>query len=90
MLVKLQSSTWELNVRATSEELLSLREIRDAGWTDRRPLHVGASAGAPVHWSASSDTVTVMIGEAHETWDIAFEVPIISVDEIVAGVVRRT
>jgi hypothetical protein len=85
MLVKLQSSAWELNVRATREELLSLKGIRDAVWADRRSLHVGTSAGAPVHWSASGDTTTVMVGHDDETWDIAIEVPTASVDEIVTA-----
>jgi hypothetical protein len=85
MLVKLQSSAWEINVRATREELLSLREIRDAVWADRRSLQVGTSAGAPVHWSASGGTATVMVGHDDETWDIAIDVPIASIEEIVTG-----
>jgi hypothetical protein len=85
MLVKLQSSAWELNFRATREELLSLEEIRDAVWADRRSLHVGICAGVPVHWSVSGDTATVMVGHDDETWDIAIEVPTASIDEIVTG-----
>jgi hypothetical protein len=81
MLVKLQSPVWELNFRATREELLSLHGIRDAVWADRRSLHVGTSAGAPVHWAISGDTATVMVGHDDETWDIAIEVPTASIDE---------
>jgi hypothetical protein len=84
ILVKLQSPTWELNVRATPEELARLAGIRDADWAARRSLHVGESAGSAVHWSATGDTVTVMVGADDETWDFALMIPVATVDSIVS------
>jgi hypothetical protein len=84
VVVKLQSRTWELNFRATADELASLHGIREADWVTRRCLHVGESAGSRVHWSAEGDTATIMVGDDDETWDFAVTVPIASVDRIVA------
>jgi len=46
VLVKLQAPAWELNFRATPEELVGLSSIRKADWATRRCLHIGESAGA--------------------------------------------
>jgi hypothetical protein len=82
--VKVQSPAWELNFRATPDELAGLRAIREADWAARRCLHVGESAGSRVHWSAADGTATIMVGEDDETWDFAVTMPIASVDRIVA------
>ena len=83
VLVKLQSPTWEFNFRTTPEELAGLSSIRHADWATKRCLHIGESAGAPVHWSAAEQTATIMVGHDDETWDIAVTVPITTVDTIV-------
>jgi hypothetical protein len=83
--VKLQSPSWEFNFCATPSELDGLRAIRGADWVMRHSLHIGVSAGAPVHWSANGETVTVMVGHDDETWDIALEIPLSTVDDIVAN-----
>jgi hypothetical protein len=83
VLVKLSAPTWEFNFRATSEELAGLGSIRDADWLARRCLHIGESAGAPVHWAAEGETVTIMVGHDAETWDIGLTVPVAAVDTIV-------
>jgi hypothetical protein len=82
--VKLQSPTWELNFRATPEELAGLDSIREADWATRRCLDIGKSAGAPVHWSVAGETATITVGHDQETWDIAVTVPIATVETIVA------
>ena len=89
LLVKLQAPGWELNLQASPSELEHLREIRGADWTTRRSLHLGQSAGAPVHWAIDGDTVTVMVGHDDETWDIAIQVPVDTVERIVAEVDAR-
>ncbi|WP_117210174.1 hypothetical protein [Allorhizocola rhizosphaerae] len=85
--VKLQMPAWELNLRATPEELAGLRAIRGSDWAARRSLHIGQSAGSPVHWAmAEAGTAAVMVGADDETWDFAVMVPLASVDRIVAAV----
>jgi hypothetical protein len=82
--VKIQSPAWELNFRATPEELAGLSSIREADWAARRCLHIGESAGTSVHWSAEGDTATIMVGRDDETWDIAVTVPVATVEAIAA------
>jgi hypothetical protein len=84
VLVKLQGPTWEFNFRASPEELAILGGIHETDWAARRCLHVGKSAGAPVHWSAQGDVATVTVGRDEETWDIAMTFPVATVDKIVA------
>jgi hypothetical protein len=84
VLVKLSAQAWEFNFWATAEELAGLGSIREADWLARRCLHIGVSAGAPVHWAADGETVTIMVGGDSETWDIALTVPVAIVDTIVA------
>ncbi|MEQ1698775.1 MAG: hypothetical protein ABMA25_01635 [Ilumatobacteraceae bacterium] len=81
--VKLQSSTWELNVRASAAEFMRLATIRQADWNSRMSLTVGESMGAPAFWSSDGQAATVAIGTDDETWDAAFTVPVGVVDEIV-------
>jgi hypothetical protein len=82
LMVKLQSATWEVNIRASAEDLGRLADIRDADWETRRSLRVGTSAGAPVHWAMSDDQAVILIGHDDETWDIAVTVPVTAVEEI--------
>lgn len=82
--VKIQSSEWELNFQATPEELISLSAVRKTDWTARQSQHVGECAGSAVHWTADGDTVTIMVGDDDETWDVAVMVPVAVVDRIVA------
>jgi hypothetical protein len=89
ILVKIQSPGWELNFRGTPEELMGLSSIRAADWSARRCLHIGQSAGAPVHWSAEGEVATIMVGHDEETWDIAVTVPVATVETIVADTLAR-
>ncbi|MEV6609584.1 hypothetical protein [Kutzneria sp. NPDC051319] len=82
--VKVQASTWQLNLRASREELSGLDAIRGTDWTARRCLHIGECAGSGVHWAIDDDTVTILVGEDDETWDVAVSVPVTIVDQIVA------
>ena len=88
--VKLSTPMWEFNFRAPSEELAGLGSIRDANWQARRSLHIGESAGAPVHWAAEGETATIMVGHDSETWDIALMVPVAIVDTIVTDAADGT
>jgi hypothetical protein len=39
-----------------------------------------------VHWSVNGETVAVLVGHDDETWDIALETPLSTVDDTVANV----
>lgn len=82
LVVKLSSRPFELNIRASPAELLTLAEIRKAGWGQRQSLAAGSSAGSPVFWCCLDDTVTVLVGPDDETWDVAVHIPVATVDVI--------
>jgi hypothetical protein len=82
LLVKMQTDTWEINVRANEVELSKLSAIRAADWSQRRSIVVGESAEASVFWASSGDEATIMIGHDAETWDVAVTVPTEVVERI--------
>jgi len=83
ILVKIQAPAWEVNVRASAEDLTKLADIRTADWDEGRSIHLGQPAEAPVFWACHGDEVTLMIGHDDETWDVAFLFPFAIVDAIV-------
>ena len=83
---KVSAPTWELNVRAESAAFLRLGEIRATHWAGRSTLQVGRSAGAPAHWWCERDRVTVALGQDDDTGDLAMEMPVAVVDDLVAQV----
>jgi hypothetical protein len=80
--VKLQSEEWEVNIYASPDELLRLREIRTADWNERRSIEAGESAGARAFWANTGDTAALMIGHDDETWAISVTLPLDVVEEI--------
>ncbi len=81
-LVKLATRDWELNIRATLEELAGLTEIRGADRLSRRAIAVGTAAGAPVHWAAGDGKASILVGADDEAWDLALQVPLSAVEEL--------
>jgi hypothetical protein len=86
LVVKLQSEALEVNIWASSEELLRLGGIRKADWDARASIEAGRCAGAPAFWCSDGRTATVLIGADDELWDIAATVPLNVVDQIVSAV----
>jgi len=84
--VKIQAELCEVNVWASANDFLKLRDIRSANWDSRRSVCVGRAAGSPVWWCSDGETATLLIGPDDETWDMSLTVPVEVVDEIVAQV----
>lgn len=80
--VKLQGDQWEVNFRASEDELRALIDIRSADWDERRSIRAGESAGAPVFWASDDAGATLMIGSDDETWDVAITLRTDTVEEI--------
>ena len=57
--VKLQCEAWELNVRATTDELWKLADIEKTDWVQGRVLQVGTSANAPVWLTGTALTPVI-------------------------------
>ena len=81
-LVKLQDETWELNIRATTDELWKLAGIQKTDWDQRRTLQVGTCASAPVWWNERDGTVDILVGHDAETWDMGVTIPLGTVHEL--------
>jgi hypothetical protein len=80
--VKLQGDEWEVNFRASRDELMALSGIRYADWNERRSIRAGKAAGAPVFWASGGSDATLMIGSDDETWDVAITLPVAAVEDI--------
>ncbi|MDR7281023.1 hypothetical protein [Catenuloplanes atrovinosus] len=81
-LVTLATRDWQLNIRATLEDLARLADIRAADRLSHRSLAVGTTAGAPVHWAASNGQASLLVGADDEAWDIAVLIPLSTVEEL--------
>lgn len=81
--IKLQTPSWELNVRGSADEFMGLVAIRETDWNGRRSLNIGEVAGSRAFWASDGTAATVGVGHDDETWDVAFAMPIAVVDEIV-------
>ena len=88
ILVKIQAPAWEVNVRASADDLTKLNDIRSADWDERRSVQVGESAEASAFWSCRGDEVTLTIGHDDETWDVAVTFPVAIVQTIVEELPR--
>ncbi len=83
LLVKVQSDEWEVNVRASQADLMRLKDIRSADWNARRSIRAGETAGSHVFWACAGEVVTLAIGHDDETWDVAVNVPVELVEQMV-------
>ncbi|MFT3662766.1 MAG: hypothetical protein QM809_15705 [Gordonia sp. (in: high G+C Gram-positive bacteria)] len=79
----LTEGAWQLRIRATPTEFARLRDVRAASWADRTSIRAGTVAGTPVFFSCEGDTVTLLVGHDDETWELAVELPVGLVDELV-------
>lgn len=84
--LKLQTDECEVNVYASADDLLRLRDIRTARWGERQSIQAGESAGAHVYWASVGTHAALMIGHDDETWDVSVALPFALVDEIVREV----
>jgi hypothetical protein len=88
-LVKLQGESWELNIWATAADLRKLAGIEETDWDQRRTLKVGTSANAPVWWSERDGTVSILVGNDDESWDLGVIVPLATVHDILAELAHQ-
>ncbi len=74
-LVKIASALVELNVTIPQSDIGHLQSALRTEWA-LGALRLGTSAGAPVYWCAGEKgTLSVLIGQDDETWDIALTLP---------------
>jgi hypothetical protein len=81
--LKFQTDVWEVNVYASADDLLRLRDIRTADWGQRPSIRAGTSAGAQAFWASTGGAAALMIGHDDETWDITVTIPFDVIDQVV-------
>ena len=84
--IKIQSDQFEINIAVPIEVVERLGLVRNARWMSGA-LRIGTSAGAPAWWCVGDEggvgTMSILIGEDDETWDIAIQLPVETVDEVI-------
>jgi hypothetical protein len=82
VILSLSREDFTLSIWASPEDLSLFHQVRTADWDLRRSIRIGESAGSAVIWASNQRTLFVMIGSDDETWDIAFSLPLATLDEI--------
>ena len=87
--LKLQSTSWEVNILLTEEDLSTLPAVRNAKWNDRGSKVIGTVEGAKAHWSCEGGKLSILIGHDDETWNIGFWMPELVLVEIETEIARE-
>lgn len=90
VVVKVGTPQLEINVRIPGGDMAKLDGVRLAAWDSRRSLQIGEVAGAGAWWCVDvhAGTLSILVGEDDETWDVAATLPIGTLDAIISEVVR--
>jgi hypothetical protein len=81
--VRVAMDSAELNSYMSNQEFHSLAGIRGAHWDERRSIKAGRTASQPTYWAVSSDgSLSILVGEEDETWDVCLYLPPQCVDQL--------
>ncbi len=81
--LKLQTSSFELNLLLTADDVLRLQDRILPKPPDEHCLLAGKCFGSPAFWSQSDDKhLGITIGHDDVTWDAGFWMPLTSFDNI--------
>ena len=89
--IKIATGTIEVNVLVPVDQAGLLGRVRDTPWASGA-LQIGTSAGAPAWWCTGdadgedSDNMSILVGEDDQSWDIALQFPIATIDEVLRAV----
>jgi hypothetical protein len=72
--IKIQLKDAEVNIWIKPEEMDRFSEVATASWDDRASIQIGSCFDAPVYWCCGADSVSILIGQDDETWDVCFTV----------------
>ena len=85
--IKIATDAFEVNVLVPVEQAALLDRVRQTPWASGA-LQIGTSAGAPAWWCIGDadredpDRMSILVGEDDQSWDIAVQVPIATIDEV--------
>jgi hypothetical protein len=84
--IKISTDSFEINVDVPIEFVGRLNLVRQTPWVSGA-LRIGTSAGMPAWWCVGDESedarvLSILVGKDDETWDIAVQLPIDTVDEV--------
>jgi hypothetical protein len=82
MILSLSKEDFSLSIWISPDAMSLFHEVKTTDWDQRGSIRIGESAGSAVFWASDKQKLSVMIGDDDETWDIAFTLPITTLDEI--------
>ncbi len=90
IVVKIGTPQLEINVWISSTDVAQFDGVRRADWDSRGSLQIGAVAGAPAWWCVDTraGTLSILVGEDDETWDVSATWPIDTLDDVIAELVN--
>ena len=89
--IKLATEAFEVNVLVPVAQAGLLARVRETPWASGA-LQIGTSAGAPAWWCRGDadgedpETMSILVGEDDQSWDIALQFPIATIDEVLRAV----
>lgn len=89
-LVKIGTPQLEINVRIAGPDVARLDGVRRAAWDSRGSVQIGEVAGAFAWWCVDlpAGTLSILVGEDDETWDIAVTLPVGALDAVISEVAK--
>ena len=88
-LIKIATHDVEMNVWVLEADLGKLVEVRGRRW-EVGALRIGRSAGTPAWWSVEAEeegrSLSIVVGDDEESWDLNFRFPLETLDEILREV----
>ena len=84
-LIKIGTPAFEANVVVPFEEAGRLKEVRETAWLSGA-LRIGSTSGVPTWWCVVEDdderTLSILIGSDDQSWDIALQLPLGTIDAV--------
>ncbi|GAA1479215.1 hypothetical protein GCM10009623_36610 [Nocardioides aestuarii] len=83
VVVTLEGSSWQVNIRADPSDWERLTSVSDTDWSRRRAVRLGSVEGSAVWWHLSDDVLHLNVGDGGpEASDLAFVVPLSALRDV--------
>ncbi|MFD1945939.1 hypothetical protein [Nocardioides aestuarii] len=87
VVVTLEGSSWQVNIRAHPRDWERLTSVSDTDWSRRRAVRLGSVEGSAVWWHVSDDVLHLNVGDGGpEASDLAFVVSLSALRDVQAVV----
>jgi hypothetical protein len=87
--LKIAAPAFEMKVWIDDSDVARLSSVRNARWEDRTSICIGTTANAPAHWCSDHKTVSVLVGDDDDDWDVAVVMQLDTFDELLAAIGRE-